>query len=284
MLTKVSIHEKDAQVILKTLDLVGDKYHYELVNEKPYKPKILTVSEGIDELIASGKSFCRLGDGECKLINGVGLDFQQPDRALAKKLLQILQDEQTACYVGIPRYYWYFNEDMERRNNPYHKQYYTFQIPPIRQFFAEHCNKNKTYIDACLGGYMSQKSVAFCKKRFKKLQTLFANKKLLIVAGETVFKNISHDFFANAAQKEFLFAPRINAWAHFDSIMQRILTYPKDFLVVLILGPTATVLAYELSKLGYVAYDTGHVPKDYDAFMKNADRSAGAIAKFYATD
>lgn len=284
LLAKVSIQEKDTQNALQTLNLVEDKYYYELLDERPWKPRILDVPSGIEELIASGKSFCRLGDGECKLMNGIGLDFQQYDRALAEKLLQILEDEQTNCYVGLPRYYWYIRDDIERNDNPYHKRYYTLQIPPIRKFFAEHCNRNKTYLDACLGGYMSNKSLAFCAERFEQLKTLFRNKKLLIVAGETVFNNLTHDFFEEAAQKEFLFAPRVNAWTQYEAIKEQILSYPKNFLVTLILGPTATVLAYELSKAGYTAYDIGHVPKDYDAFKKNADRSAGAIAKFYAAD
>lgn len=66
--------------------------------------------------------------------------------------------------------------------------------------------------------------------------------------------------------------------------MQEILKYPQNYLVGLILGLTATVLAYELSNLGYFAYDIGHLPKDYDAFMKKAARSAEAIAKFYVPD
>ncbi|MBO4779014.1 MAG: DUF1792 domain-containing protein, partial [Selenomonadaceae bacterium] len=180
--------------------------------------------------------------------------------------------------------YWYIIDDIERNSNPYHKRYYTFQIPPIRRFFAEHCNKAKTYFDACLGGYMSNKSSNFCTTRFQKLKQLFNGRKVLIVAGETVFKNITHDFFDNVKQKEILLAPRINAWSKFDEILQKILTYPKDFVVALILGPTTTVLAYELSKLGRTAYDIGHTPKDYDAFLKNADRSSAAIAKFYAAD
>lgn len=283
-LMKVPIQENNAQTILNTLNLVNDKYFYELMDVRPWKPKILDVDSGIDELLATGKSLCRLGDGECKLMNGIPLDFQQCDVRLTEKLIQILSDAESNCYVGIPRYYWYIIDDIERNSNPYHKRYYTFQIPPIRRFFAEHCNKEKTYFDACLGGYMSNKSSDFCKTRFQKLKQLFNGRKVLIVAGETVFKNITHDFFDNVKQKEILLAPRINAWSHFDEILQKILTYPKDFVVALILGPTATVLAYELSKLGRTAYDIGHVPKDYDAFMKNADRSSAAIAKFYAAD
>ena len=283
-LMNVPIQEKDAQNIMKTLDFVADKYFYEMRDEQPWRPKILDVPTCIDELLASGKSLCRLGDGECKLIKGIPLDFQECDERLAQKLLQILSEPQTDCYVGLPRYYWYIRDDIERNSNPYHKRYYTFNIPPFRKFFAEHCDESKTYVDACLGGYMSNKSLEFCAERFKKLKMLFNGRKVLVVAGETVFKNITHDFFDGATQKELLLAPRINAWRHFDEIFNKILTYPEDMIVALILGPTATVLAYELSKRGRIAYDIGHLPKDYDAFMKNADRSSAAVQKFFAAD
>ena len=284
LLMRVPIQEKDAQNIMTTLDFVADKYFYELRDEQPWRPKILDVPKCIDELLSSGKSLCRLGDGECKLIKNIPLDFQECDERLAQKLLQILSEPETDCYVGLPRYYWYIRDDIERNSNPYHKRYYTFNIPPFRKFFAEHCDESKTYVDACLGGYMSNKSLEFCAERFQKLKTLFNGRKVLVVAGETVFKNITHDFFDGATYKEILLAPRINAWRHFDEIFNKILTYPEDMVVALILGPTATVLAYELSKRGRIAYDIGHVPKDYDAFMKNADRSSAAIQKFYAAD
>ena len=287
LLSQIPIHEKDVQNALQILKLVEDKYRYELTDEKfqkTWKPEILDVTTTIDNLLTSRKSLCRFGDGECTLMKGSGIGFQEYDAELAERLRQILADEQTDCYVGINRYYWYILDEPERNTNPVHYRFYTFNVPQYREFYKAHCNKNKIYVDSCLGGYMSQKSLEFCQKRFDKLKTLFTDKKLVIVAGETVFDNIQYDFFESAAEKEFVFAPRVNAFRHFNEIIEKLLKYPKDYLMVLILGPTATVLAYELSKRGYVSYDIGHVPKDYDAFMKRADRSAEAISKFYAPD
>lgn len=269
---------------MQILNLVEDKYFYELMDEKIWKPQILDVPSAVKKILDSGKSFCRLGDGECQLMMGRHINFQEYDVELAEKLKQILSDDETDCCVGIPRYYWYPLDDVERNTNEYHKRYYIFNIPPYRKFYNEHLSRKKFYIDACLGGYMSQKSLQFCEERFDLLKTLFRGKKLVFVAGETVFRDITYDFFAEAAEKKFISAPRINAWKFFAQIMELCLTYPKDYTFVLILGPTATVLAYELSKHGYTAYDVGHLAKDYDAFMKGADRSADAIAKFFSPD
>ena len=41
------------------------------------------------------------------------------------------------------------------------------------------------------------------------------------------------------------------------------MTFDKEYLVLLSLGPCATVLAYDLSKKGYQALDIGHLPNSY---------------------
>ena len=44
----------------------------------------------------------------------------------------------------------------------------------------------------------------------------------------------------------------------------------KNILVLISLGPTATVLACDLSKLGYQALDIGHMDIQYELFLRNA--------------
>ena len=285
LLMQIPIQEKDVQNAMQILQMVENKYYYELVDSKtPWKPQILDVSSAIKEVLDTGKSFCRLSDGECQLMMGRSIGFQEYNAELARKLLQILSDEPTNCLVGINRYYWYFKDDAERNKSDHQRRWMALSVPQYRDFFAANCNRNKIYIDSCIGAYMSQKSDQACMERFNELQSLFVGKNVVIVAGETVFKNLKYDFFSVTAQRELIHAPRVNAYSVFDKIMDKLLTYPKDTIFALILGPTATVLAYELSAHGYTAYDVGHVAKDYDAFMRKADRSSAATAAFYAPD
>ena len=48
------------------------------------------------------------------------------------------------------------------------------------------------------------------------------------------------------------------------------MTVNKKCLVLYALGPTATVLAYDLSHLGYQAIDFGHIDIQYELFLRNA--------------
>ena len=44
----------------------------------------------------------------------------------------------------------------------------------------------------------------------------------------------------------------------------------KSRLILIALGPTATVLAYDLSKQGYQAIDIGHLDVEYEWFLQSA--------------
>jgi hypothetical protein len=46
----------------------------------------------------------------------------------------------------------------------------------------------------------------------------------------------------------------------------------KNILILIALGPTATVLSYDLSRLGYQAIDIGHIDIEYEWFLKNATK------------
>ena len=47
---------------------------------------------------------------------------------------------------------------------------------------------------------------------------------------------------------------------------------PKDSLFVMALGPTATVLAEDLTNAGYRALDMGHVDTAYEAFLRRSNK------------
>ena len=78
---------------------------------------------------------------------------------------------------------------------------------------------------------------------------------------------------------------RIHAFSEYDALLKKIdEKVPKDYLVCLILGQTATVLVPDLTDRGYMAWDVGHVAKDYDAYMKKTEKTQENMDKFWAPD
>lgn len=53
-----------------------------------------------------------------------------------------------------------------------------------------------------------------------------------------------------------------------------------DKLILLSYGPTATILAYDLSKLGYQAIDIGHLDIEYEWFKQRATENIAIKGKF----
>ena len=62
--------------------------------------------------------------------------------------------------------------------------------------------------------------------------------------------------------------------------MKAILTVDKNYLVLISLGPTASVLASDLSSLGYQAVDVGHSDIQYELFIRNATKMIQIPYKF----
>ena len=54
----------------------------------------------------------------------------------------------------------------------------------------------------------------------------------------------------------------------------------KENLILLALGPTATILAYDLCRLGYQALDIGHIDIEYEWFLKKVDKKVPIENKY----
>lgn len=114
---------------------------------------------------------------------------------------------------------------------------------------------------------------------------LFEGRKIALVAGKSVFGKLDYDVFELADSKIIIDAPSKNAFQEYDSILKDIeRNVSKDTLICLILGPTATAMAADLTDMGYMAWDVGHIAKDYDAYMKKVEKSYDKQADFFLPD
>jgi len=138
---------------------------------------------------------------------------------------------------------------------------------------TQYTNKKRLYIStgvtqAFPKSIVNKNSVQEKINYFEKIKALFAGRKLVIISGSTVFDKIQYNVFEKAASVINIFASSRHAWAQYDEILAHAKTYSKDYTICAILGPAATVLAYDLAQEGYTAWDIGHLAKWYDAFIK----------------
>ena len=66
----------------------------------------------------------------------------------------------------------------------------------------------------------------------------------------------------------------------YEEIFKEITKQDKSKLILIALGPTATVLAYDLSKAGYQAIDIGHIDIEYEWFLQGAKNKCPVKYKY----
>ena len=82
---------------------------------------------------------------------------------------------------------------------------------------------------------------------------------------------VGNDLFNNVKSVKRILCPSKDAFSRYEDILNTITNnIDKSTLLILALGHTATVLAYDLSKLGYQAIDLGHIDVEYEWMLQNA--------------
>lgn len=257
-----------------------DSYKYELEDVVLPRPEILDAESAIDRLVRTGDSFVRYGDGELAIMMGRSVGFQRFDPRLAERLCEILAADRDRVMVGIPRYWFYYSEALLDSA----KHYFRAWVARHRAAFLERLNLSKRYYDACASCmYATYRDYDF-HAHYGKVRDIWRDKKVTVVCGRTVFDKIRPDIFDSASDVAYLHAPSLHAYAQYDDILARSLQIPEDRLLVLILGPTATVLACDLAEAGRRALDLGHIAKDYVYFRDGVARDRESAGRFYEPD
>ena len=106
---------------------------------------------------------------------------------------------------------------------------------------------------------------------FSRLKMLWNDRDIYIIEGVKTRLGVGNDLFDNCKSLHRIIGPAENAFDKYDKILDHIISLvPKSVLLIIALGPTATILAYDLSQLGYRAIDIGHVDIEYEYFLRKA--------------
>ena len=263
---------KDTLYTKYALDFI--KYEIKDELDNLFIPKILSNEETINYIIQNNASISRFGDGEFILINNGSIGFQKANKKLSERLTEILlSNDQNIC-IAIP----YGMCHTTNSSNDFEK-YFT------RTFWGANINwiikllkKDKLYFSP--GFTILPESI----DKYHHIRQIWKNKDITVISGDRVFKKVKFNVFDNAKSIEYINAPTVNAFERYDKILAQAVKIPKDRLICIILRPTATVLAYDLAKLGYQALDLGHIVKSYDAFCKKDELTPSYLNKFFAKD
>ena len=233
---------------------------------KKQLPVIKNSIETLDELIRSKKSFARFGDGELNLISGLSIGFQKADDELVRELIRVLTCPNRYCYIGLPY-------SLSSLNNFRFdaKCFWLYSIVKNWKRWRQYCTR-ESYLDTqCSRFYMDIKDKSISKMIVKKWKELWQNRDTVIIEGENTKMGVGNDLFAGAKSLRRIVCPSKNAFSVYDRILECAQQLSEDNLILIALGPTASVLAYDLSLSGYQAIDTGHLDLEYNWMQCNAE-------------
>lgn len=251
---------------------------YVLVKNK-YKVNIKNTEETLRDIIDNKKSIARFGDGEFSLAFGEDLKFQKNNTEIEKRYREILaaSPEKTKnCNIAIPYVYSSF-KGITLKSMEFWAQYYRVNKKKIYSLL----NPNYEYADAQITRiYINRKDKEDSRKYFALWKSLWKDKDVLLVEGELSRFGVGNDLFDGVRSLERILCPPKNAYDYYNEILEAIQKHGKDKLILLVLGPTATILAYDLAQMGYWAIDSGNLDMEYEWLNSGAKEQTAVVGKY----
>lgn len=253
--------------------LIGKIKYKSFTSKYPYK--ICNPIETVNYIIVNRVSVSRFGDGEFDIINNKDTYFEKKNELLSKRLIEVLNSDLDNHIVCIPYYLANVDELTLKakifwRTYCYRKEKILFNL----------LNTNRKYFDASFTRFYIDKNNKQIEKYIILLKKIWENKNLYIIEGEYSCLGVGNDLFNNAKSIHRILAPSNNAFSKYDKIYQTaITTIPKNSQILIALGMTATILAYDLAKNGYWAIDVGHIDVEYCWYKMNAKKKCPVPGK-----
>lgn len=224
------------------------------------------ILESLQYIKENGSSVARFGDGEIDVITGHSIPYQSYDPDLAQLLKGILQipsgPDLLVCLPDVFDKRERYNHNAAIFWESHFKKYGFFYLETCRSPWYGSTFLSRPYIDLV---DKSQSAVYFTA-----IKELWQGRDVLLVEGETTRSGLGNDLFAGAGSVSRIVGPSKNAFTYYDELMAEIIHHGQDKLVILMLGPTAKVLAVDLSRRGYQAIDLGHIDSEYEWFQMGA--------------
>lgn len=228
------------------------------------QPKIKNTNCTINRLLDSKCSMSRFGDGEFAIIFGNSINYQKWDKELAQRLKEILKSNIENHIVCISDVFG----DMEERKES-NKKFWTDHLNEWRYDYYKYIDMDKIYYNtSATRVYSVLQDTTVCKERFNNFKKLWNNKEIIIVEGSKTRMGVGNNFFNNAKKIERIIGPAENAFSKYKEILNFIKKQSKSKMIIISLGPAATVLAYDLCKEGFYALDLGHIDIEYEWYLR----------------
>lgn len=184
----------------------------------------------------------------------------------------ILADDAPNHIVGLP-FTLKFTSNLRASS----KEFWDYFTLRKGNDFHEFVSSNRLYIDTKLSRfYIIYNDKSQCAAQISLLKKIWDKREVVIIEGAQSRTGVGN---VNSIQR--IIGYSTNAFSHYDKMLEAVASnVTPDKLILLSYGPTATILAYDLAKLGYQAIDIGHLDIEYEWFEQGAIDNVAIKGKF----
>ncbi len=215
--------------------------------------KILSEVESLKRIRDDRLSIGRFGDGEFQLMGGNKIEFQKRNLSLRMLLRQAFTDLSMPNYVvGIPTLLMQTEDPI---SNIWRESIKAGDIHRLLQL-------ERAYHSAFISrpDSLGPEAADAEPDIWNLWRDIVRGRRIVLVQSKDVGVN-QEKFLAEATSIKLVKAPCAHAFTQYDYLKEQVGEHDAESLFLISLGPTATVLAYELAAVGWQGIDIGQLWK-----------------------
>ncbi|MBB1070188.1 DUF1792 domain-containing protein [Limosilactobacillus sp. RRLNB_1_1] len=258
--------------------------------------RILDASKTVEYILNNNISVGRIGDGEFNIMfSDKSIGFQKASSKLKNELINL--NANNNFLLALPH-----GLETTREYNIKTKVFWWRYVTFNHKFLIHYSeNHGGEFLDTNFSRVVTEfKNKEAIDKVIKNVCRIWKNRNVIIIEGKFTRFGMNNDLLDNAKSVNRIIAPAENAYSKIDEIYKKtceIASNIENPIIIISLGPTATILSYRLSPK-YQSIDIGHfdlqyeylrrgyyhkvsINDRYDNEMKNGNKVKKNVDKYY---
>lgn len=234
---------------------------------RPYR--IMSTRETIDYIIKTKCSVARFGDGEFSIVAyGCGLRFQREDEKLRQSLIDVTRSAEPNLLLCLPYWINMVKKAEYEKLGPIQKNGIKNNLHDWMKWFS----RKQIYGEANISRLTDTVNFKSRKEQVEYTKKIWEKRNVILIEGSKTRFGVGNDLLDNVVTVSRILGPAESAFDCMDELLNACeleCCKLQSPLVLLALGPTATVMAWKLQQKGIQAIDIGHLDICYEVSLRN---------------
>ena len=251
------------------------------VKKGAWQPRIMTLEETLKDILDNHLSISRFGDGELKWMMGIKQQsFQNDDAKLRELLAKTFALRDKRLLLCIPDTFGDLSQYNAFAINYWSRELCKRRCDIQKMFLADDYLYGNAFISRFYMDYLNKKNRCSIVEQWKKI---FSHHNIYTIEGEFSRLGVGNDLFSTASSVHRILAPAKNAFSSYQKILSFVkenVPLERSSLILLALGPTATIMVPFLVDAGYQALDIGHIDVEYEWYKLHATKKIPLVGRY----